>query len=221
MRATMLTATILLLGLVTPALSQRPVLEFPATGDAKAHDAFIQGVIALHSSAYDDAAAHFREAAKVDPNFVMAYWGEAMSFNHPFWNQQDLAGARRALTKLGLTRSARSAKAATARERSYLDAVEILYGEGDRDYRDFAFADAMHKLAFDYPQDYEASAFYVLALLSTRRIGDPTYPQNQAAAAAVLKAILQKYPDHPGALHYSMHTFDDPEHAPLALEMAR
>src|SRR5258706_11134343 len=80
-----------------------PILEFQATGDPKAHAEFILGIIALHGSAYDVAAGHFRAAEKIDPNFVMAYWGEAMSFNHPFWNQQDIAGARRALAKLGPT----------------------------------------------------------------------------------------------------------------------
>jgi tetratricopeptide (TPR) repeat protein len=209
----------LLIGL--QSVSQPPVLEFPASGYSKAHDEFVLGVVALHSSAYDVAAGHFRAAQRLDPNFVMAYWGEAMTFNHPFWNQQDIAGARRALAKLAPSRSARAAKAATARERAYLSAVETLYDDGDRDSRDFAFADAMRKVAIDFPQDYEAAAFYVLALLSTRRIGDASYPQKQATAAAILESILAKYPEHPGALHYLMHIWDDPAHAPQALEMAR
>ena len=212
------TATLLVLALQAGI---SPVLEFPAAGDPGAHDEFILGVIALHSSAYVDAAEHFRAAAKLDPAFVMAYWGEAMTFNHPFWNQQDIAGARRSLLKLGPTRAARAAKARSVRERGYLNAVEILYGEGDRDRRDFQFADAMKKLAFDNPADYEAAAFYVLALLSSRRAGDQTYPQTQVTAAAILHSILEKYPDHPGALHYLMHTYDDPEHAAHALDAAR
>jgi tetratricopeptide (TPR) repeat protein len=198
-----------------------PALEFAASGNNHAHDEFIAGVMSLHNSAYTDAAEHFRAAQRIDPDFVMAYWGEAMTFNHPFWNQQDMAAARRVLLKLGSTRSVRNAKAATPRERAYLNALEILYGDGDRDSRDFAFADEMKKLANTYPQDYEAAAFYVLALLSTRRIGDPAWPEKQATAGAILKAILEKYPKHPGALHYLMHTYDDPEHAPLALDAAR
>jgi len=198
-----------------------PVLEFAATGDAKAQEQFVLGIAELHSSAYDEAAEHFRAAEKIDPNFAMAYWGEAMTFNHPFWNQQDIAGARRTLSKLGPTRSARLAKAATPREKAYLNAIEILYGDGDRDARDIGFATAMKKLAFDYPNDYEAAAFYVLALLSTRRVADPAYPLKQDEAAAICKSILEKYPDHPGALHYLIHAWDDPEHAPIALEVAR
>ncbi len=199
----------------------RPVLEFAATGNERAHEEFILGIIALHGSAYDVAAGHFRAAEKIDPNFVMAYWGEAMSFNHPFWNQQDIGGARRALAKLAPTRAARATKAATPREKAYLSAIETLYDDGDRDSRDFAFAESMKRIAMDYPQDYEAAAFYVLALLSTRRVGDATYPQKQESAAAILNAILEKYPEHPGALHYLMHTDDDPEHAAQALQIAR
>ena len=29
------------------------------------------------------------------------------------------------------------------------------------------------------------------------------------------------YPDHPGAAHYTIHSFDDPTHAPLAMKAAR
>src|SRR5215468_8826659 len=108
-----------------PNQTSNPVLEFSATGSPKAHDEFVLGVIALHNSAYDDAVEHFRAAERIDPDFVMAYWGEAMTFNHPFWNQQDIAGARRALMKLAPTRSGREAKATTARERAYLSALEI------------------------------------------------------------------------------------------------
>ncbi len=202
-------------------LALQAVLQFPASGDPKAHAEFLLGVQSLHGSAYDDAAAHFRAAERIDPDFVLAFWGEAMTFNHPFWNQQDIGGARRALLKLAPTRAARAAKAKTPRERAYLNAVEILFGDGDRDSRDFAFAEAMRKVAFDNPDDYEAAAFYVLAMLSARRIGDTTYLQTQAAAAAILNSILGKYPGHPGALHYLMHAYDDPEHAPLALDAAR
>ena len=202
------------------AQSPRTALEFAASGDARAHDEFIVGTIALHNSAYADAAIHFRKAQSIDANFVMAYWGEAMTFNHPFWGEQDISGGRRALAKLAPTRTARAAKAATPREREYLNAVELLYGEGDKDARDFDFADAMKTVALRHPADYEAAAFYALAILSARRIGDGNYAQTQSTAAAILKAILDKYPDHPGGLHYLIHAYDDADHAALALDAA-
>lgn len=198
----------------------KPAIYFPATGAPAAHDKFIQGVIYLHNSAYEDAAEYFRTAEDIDPNFVMAYWGEAMTFNHPFWAEQDISGGRRALAKLGPTRAARAAKAKTPREREFLNAVEILYGDGDKDARDSAFAEAMHNLSLHYPDDVEASAFYALSLLGTLRVTDHAY-KIQMTAASILKPILEKYPDHPGALHYFIHANDDPEHAHLALQAAR
>jgi hypothetical protein len=198
----------------------KPVINFPATGAAAAHDKFVQGVVALHNASYDDAAEYFRAAESVDPNFVMAYWGEAMTFNHPFWAAEDISRGRRALAKLGATRAARAAKAKTPREREYLNAVEVLYGEGDKDARDLAFANAMQTLSLHYPDDVEASAFSAMALWGTLRPSDHTY-KIQMKAAAVLKPLLEKYPDHPGLLHYFIHANDDPEHAHLALAAAR
>src|SRR5262245_33805884 len=91
-------------------------LDFPAACSANAHQGFVQGVIKLHNSAYDEAAELFRGAQQLDPQCVMAVWGEAMSFNHPFWGEQDIAGGRRALAKVGATRYARLAKVASGRE---------------------------------------------------------------------------------------------------------
>jgi tetratricopeptide (TPR) repeat protein len=195
-------------------------LEFPAACAANAHQRFVQGVAKLHNSAYAEAAEHFRAAQQLDPQCVMAVWGEAMSFNHPFWGEQDIAGGRRALSKLGPTRSARVAKGANARERAYLNAVEILYGDGDKDVRDYGYAEALKKTAFDNPTDYEAAAFYASAILGTIRLTDPDDSKREAAAS-LLKAILAKYPDHPGALHYLIHAYDDPSHAAQALDAAR
>jgi tetratricopeptide (TPR) repeat protein len=214
-----------MLGLITilltlAAQAAPAALEFPAACSAEAHQRFVQGVIKLHNSAYDEAAELFRAAQQLDPQCVMAVWGEAMSFNHPFWGEQDIAAGRRALAKLGAARSARIAKAVNARERAYLNAVEVLYGEGDKDVRDYGYADAMKKTAFDNPSDYEAAAFYASAILGTIRLTDPDDSKRESAAS-LLKAILAKYPDHPGALHYLVHAYDDPGHAAQALDAAR
>ena len=40
-------------------------------------------------------------------------------------------------------------------------------------------------------------------------------------SAAVLEEYLPKYPDHPGVLHYMIHSYDDPVHAPLGMRAAR
>ena len=97
----------------------------------------------------------------------MAYWGEAMAWNQTLWLNQDAGMARAALLRLGSTPEARAAKGKTDREKGYLRAVEILFGNGERPARDRAYAEAMGRLASAYPEDLEALTFHALALMGT------------------------------------------------------
>ena len=119
----------------------------------------------------------------------MAYWGEAMTFNHPIWMQQDLKAARDALNKLGPTPSARRAKAKTEREEGYFDALEILYGDGSKEERDFRYEDAMAKLYARYPDDVDAAAFYGLAILGTAHAGTRRHRVDEAAELSALPLV--------------------------------
>ena len=112
------------------------VVEFVNSGAVTAQRDFLQGLAQLHNFQYEAAAAAFRRAEQIDPNFAMAYWGEAMTHNHPIWAQQNLDAARTVLAKLGATPSERGARAPTAREKAYLAALEVLYGEGEKYDRD-------------------------------------------------------------------------------------
>ncbi len=149
----------------------------------------------------------------------MAYWGEAMTFNHPLWMEQDAGAARKALEKLAPTPEARLAKAPTEREKMYLSAVEALYGKGDKAANDKDYAEAMRRLHEKFPEDENAAAFYSLALLGTCE-GKRDYP-TYMKAAAVAEEVFAKNPLHPGAVHYLIHSYDDPVHAPLGMRAAR
>jgi tetratricopeptide (TPR) repeat protein len=216
---------LLLCWLSIPALSfassssNLGAIEFPNSGKKEAQEAFLRGVAALHNFWFEEAEEAFQNAQEIDPGFALAYWGEAMSHNHPLWAEQDIAAARSVLKKLGATRKDRVEKAGMERERMYLEAVEELYGEGDKLARDIAYEKAMARLTEKYPEDVEAAAFHSLSLLGTVRPGEKGFSRQMKSGAVVL-AILQKHPDHPGAAHYVIHSFDDPEHAPLALPAA-
>jgi tetratricopeptide (TPR) repeat protein len=185
---------------------------FPTSGPAEAQEHFVRGVLFLHSFEYRKARQEFLSTQKMAPAFAMAYWGEAMTYNEPVWFAQDLDAARAALKRL-------PAAAPTERERAYLAAVEVLYGEGTKEHRDFEYATAMRRLHEKYPDDHEAASFYALSLLGTCHRGRDfrTYMK----AAAIAEAVLEKNPEHPGALHYAIHSYDDPIHAPLGLRAAR
>ena len=194
-------------------------IDFPATGSAEAHDHFLRGALLLHSFEYGQAAEAFRRTQEADPAMAMAYWGEAMTHTHPVWNEQDLDAARGALARYAPTREERLAKAPTPRERDWLEAVETLYGDGEKAARDTAYSLAMGALADAYPEDFEARAFYALSLLGLSR-GERDVPTYMRAGAIALE-LREENPDHPGAAHYVIHAFDDPTHAPLGLRAAR
>jgi tetratricopeptide (TPR) repeat protein len=194
-------------------------LNFPNSGSAAAQDPFLRGVLLMHSFEYAPAAAAFREAQEIDPAFALAYWGEAMTYNHPVWNQRDMEAGNAALARYAPTAEERLAKAPTARERGYLQAIEILYGDGDKADQDRAYSQAMTRLAAAYPDDHEALAFAALATLGSSG-GTRDYATYMRAAAAA-QTVFEANPDHPGAAHYLIHSFDDPVHAPLGLRAAR
>jgi tetratricopeptide (TPR) repeat protein len=195
-------------------------ISFPTTGSAAAQAHFIRGVAWLHSFGYEDAIDAFRAAQKIDPNFVMAYWGEALCFNQPLWFFEEPDKARLALARLGPTREARAAKAKDARERLYLGAVEALWGSGTKAQRDRAYADAMAALAAKYPQDDEAQAFYALSLLAMLPPGDQSIPLREKAGA-MMEGLFKRNPQHPGAAHYIIHAYDHAKLAQRALGAAR
>ena len=187
-------------------------IDFPNSGAPEAQEAFVRGVLLLHSFEYDDAKEAFLEAQAIDPEFDLAYWGEAMTYNHPLWRQQDREAANSVLAKL-------SDPAPTPREQGYIDALVILYGDGDKVGRDYAYSEAMRQLSEKYPEDLEARSFHALSILGTTQ-GVRDF-RAYMRAGAVAEEVFAVNPRHPGAVHYLIHSYDDPVHAPLGLRAAR
>lgn len=208
---------------------------FPTSGAPEAQPHFVRGVAVLHNFAYEEAVEAFQKAQRIDPAFAMAYWGEAMAYNQTLWLNQNAIEARKILLRLGPTPEARAAKAGTEKERGFLAAVEILFGAGEKKERDLLYAQAMGRLFQRYPDDAEVACFYALALLGTTLRTPALYSETneeahqhalvgsevQKQVAQILEKVLQRNPQHPGALHYLIHNYDDPQHARLALPAAR
>ena len=189
---------------------------FPNSGAPGAQQHFLRGVAALHSFWYEEAREAFQDAAKDDPSFALARWGEAQTWNHAIWMIQDRDKGSGALAKIP------SGAKLTAREERLVAAARVLFGEGDKLARDIAYAAALEKLHADFPHDDEIAAFYALSILGTVRASDygKGYAR-QAKAGALMLDLYSRNPNHPGAAHYIIHAFDDPEHAILALPAAR
>jgi len=199
-------------------------LRFPTSGTPDAQREFLRGLSALHSFWYPEARRHFERAQELDPDFAMASWGVAMSYAHPIWHHVVVPRGRRALEELGPTPEARAAKAPTERERGYLAAVEILYfGDGDPLQRNRDYERAMARLSARFPDDFEAAVFHALAIEGvaySARSAEDRFPPLMKAAA-ILEELFDRNPRHPGVLHYLIHAYDDPIHAPLGLRPAR
>lgn len=200
-------------------------IDFPNSGIEDAQDDFYEGVLFLHNFEYGDAARAFRRAQEIDPDFAMAYWGEAMTHNHPIWMQQDREAAMEVLNRLGNSVEERQQATPTQREKEYLMAIEVLYGNTPesqgktKEARDDLYSEYLARLHEEYPGDHEITTFYGLSILGTSHEGRDFSIYMQAAAE--LFDVWNANEKHPGAAHYLIHSFDDPVHAPLGLPMAR
>ena len=187
-------------------------VNFKASGDEVAQPYFEKGLLLLHNFEYEDAAREFEMAQLLDPNFVMAYWGEAMCYNQPLWFQQDLAKAKGALFKLGLKAPERLEKAQNEVEKGFITAIELLFGEdADIKIRNEKYEKSMAELYKQHPENEEVAAFYALSILGNCYTGEEKEKYDLAGRVTMkLNAIN---PQHPGALNYMIHLYDDPSTA--------
>ena len=180
---------------------------------------FDRALALLHNFWYARALERFEEVAKIDPQCAMAYWGAAMTYNHPFWDppsQQDEMKAWKLVQK-GL-----SAREVSPREKLYLAAVAELFkdsGAGTKSTRDQRYEEEMATAYEKYPDD-ETALFYGLSILGAIPEGSEGFTQ-QTRAAKIFEAVYAHHPDHPGALHYLIHAYDDPVNAEKGLPAAR
>jgi hypothetical protein len=217
----------ILLGLVTaPANADEhaghPVLgtvHFPVTCTPEAQQAFDEAMKLQHSFWYQAAHDAFSEVLRRDPECVMAYWGIAMTLlTNPFSPPpaKNLAEGWAALEQ------ARALGAKTQREADYIAALSEFYRDADTtDHRTrvAAYEEAMARLHARYPDDSEAAIYYALALNVAALPTDKTYAK-QLGAAEILEAEVARQPDHPGVVHYLIHTYDYPPLAERGLEAA-
>jgi len=181
---------------------------------------FNQAVAILHSFEYDEAEKAFAEVITKDPACAMAYWGVAMSNFHPLWEpptENELKKGERAIN------IAQTIREKTKRESDYINAMATFYKDWktvDHKTRCKTYEKAMAEIYQKYPDDSEAAIFYALALNTTADPTDKSYP-NQRKAGDILKKLSESQPDHPGIIHYIIHTYDNPDLAEIALPAAR
>jgi tetratricopeptide (TPR) repeat protein len=196
-------------------------VNFAVSCNVSAQREFNRAMALFHSFWFEPAKKSFANVLEHDPECGMAHWGIAiMSMGNPFgWppNPNAMKTAAAAMAE------AQRVSAKSERERDYIAALAALFKDWEiTEYRPriVAFEKAMEGVATRYPQDVEAQILYALVLNITALPTDKTFA-NQLKAAGILEPLFKKYPNHPGAAHYLIHTYDYAELAEKGLPAAR
>ena len=197
------------------------------TANPKTQAYFDQGVRLLFGFNHAEAIRSFREAARLDPNCAMCWWGVAFALgsniNLPM--QPDAVGPAWAAVQMARSLEPK----ASPEEVAWIEALATRYAEkppADRHPLDEAFATAMGKVWDQYPSDLDAGVFYAEAMMDTQPWdywqSDQKTPKGHGAEIdATLEGILAKEPFHPGALHLYIHAVEastTPERAEAAAD---
>ncbi len=196
-------------------------VHFPTSCNAQAQSRFERALALLHSFWWEESGVAFRQVAEVDPNCVMAIWGQAMTLRgNPFAGEPPKAAQQGGWElferSAGLT-------GGTPRERDYLNAVRAYftdYATVPHATRALAYEQAMKAVAERNPEDTEATIFYALAVASNASTTDTSFSR-QREVGKVLEPLFEKQPDHPGLAHYIIHSYDSPRLASLGVAAAR
>jgi hypothetical protein len=196
-------------------------VDFPVSCTAEAQAQFNRAVAMLHSFWFPQAPKAFAAVSEIDPDCAMAHWGIAISQRaNPLVGPPDAEALKRGLASV---EKAKAIGAKTQRERDYIAAIELFYKDSDKlDHRArvLAYEKAMEQLYLSYSQDIEAAIFYALALNEAIDYRDKTYAR-QFKAAGILEKAYAKQPEHPGVLHYLIHSYDFPPLAARGLPTAQ
>src|SRR5216110_2976470 len=210
-------------------------VEFPISGAPDVQSDFARGVALLHSFFYEEARRVFTSVAERDPKCAMAQWGIAMTWWLPIWTPptpNEMSAGKAAIEK------AMAMKGVTDRERGFITALNVYYNTpdssaaapvgqschgpvGPRD-RVVAYEKAMRQLRDKYPDDFEVQTFYAFAVLGVGYAtpNDTSLPK-QLEAAGILEKLWKQNANHPGVVHYLIHSYDFPQFAQRGLTAAQ
>ncbi len=203
-----------------PPDKQFGIVEFATSCTGKVKKDLNLAVSLLHSFEYDEAEKAFAKVIDEEPGCAMAYWGVAMSNYHPLWAPPGTAELEKGAKAIAV---AQSIQDKSKREADYINAIGLFYKDHtttDHATRCRNFEKAMEQLYKTYPEDKEAAIFYALALDGTADPADKTFA-NQKKAGSLLTSLAEKDPDHPGIIHYIIHSYDYPGLAQMALPAAK
>lgn len=187
-------------------------VHFPTSCGAHVQERFDRAVTLMHHFAFPPSNKALSEVLAAQPDCAMAYWGLAFGARGNPLVGAPAAGAMK--TGRDNIEKAKAAGAKTQRERDFIAALDLFYKDWEKvPHRDrtLAYEKAMEQIHQRYPDDPEAAVFYALALNEAILVlpADKTYTRH-LKAARITEQVLEKHRDHPGALHYLVHSYDFP-----------
>ena len=187
------------------------------TSSPEAQQYFDQGLRLVYAFNHDEANRAFKEAARLDPNCAMAYWGIAFTLG-PNYNLPVDAKRDRAAYE-AIQKAVALAPHVSEAERAYIEAIakrHVADPNADRKVLDAAFADAMRAVTTRYPDDLDAATLFAESMMNLRPWGLWTHdgqPQpGTEEIVSTLESVLQRDPNHPGAIHYYIHAVEASNH---------
>ena len=211
-------------GQLAPRLQNLGPHTFPVTTFSRDAQLFMsQGLNLAYGFNHAEAGRSFREAARLDPDCAMAYWGQALVLGPNINAVMDAANEAPAYE---LVQKAVSLKSkASAREQAYIDALAKRYtGKAeDRAAADKAYADAMRGVAKAFPEDLDAQAIYAESIMDLRPWGywmpDGEPYEGTKEIVSIIESVFERNPNHPLALHLYIHLME-PTETPEKAEIA-
>ncbi|TVQ29972.1 MAG: hypothetical protein EA376_14415 [Phycisphaeraceae bacterium] len=201
-----------------------------ATTSARAQRYFDQGLVWMYAFNHDEAIRSFREAARLDPECAMAWWGIALSYG-PNYNQPIMSEEANREAWTALRRAMELRHDAPPAERALIEAVNERYihdPPDDRSELDKAYADAMERVYNAHRNDADIVTLYAESLMNLQpwdlwtKDGEPK--GNADKIVAVLERALELDPEHVGAHHLYIHAVEasaDPGRAVASADFLR
>jgi tetratricopeptide (TPR) repeat protein len=196
-----------------------------STTNPEAQKSFDKGLTYIFAFNHDVAFLAFENAAKIDPNLAMAYWGMALALGQNM--NEDVTPENEIKAYNYIQKAIQLAPNATRMEQDYISALATRYSNdpaADLVSLRFRYRDAMKKLIQAYPEDLDASTLYAESILNL----DPWKwwtPEGKPKdgtmeAIDVLDSVLLRNPEHIGANHYNIHAFEESPYPQRALMSA-
>lgn len=187
---------------------------------------FDQGLVFAMSFNHDEAIRSFSEAARLDSNCAMAWWGVALA-NGPHINNPVMSPEQSRDAWAAMERAKANLEGATAVERALVDALALRYADpppADRKPLEEAYAAAMREVWAAHPADADIGWLFAESMMDVRPWDlwkeDGSPQPGTTEILATLERVLVLAPNHPGANHLRVHALEASPHPELALPSA-